>query len=69
YLDVETTLDREWIAAAAGSDAIMHLTADELAELRSDLDDVAARWSARSDPDRPGAAQVTMLHFGFRSDV
>jgi len=69
YLDVEPTLGRDWIAAAAGSDAIMHLTADELAELRSELDAVAARWTARSDPDRPGAAQVTMLYFGFRSDV
>jgi hypothetical protein len=47
----------------------MHLTADELAEMRSELDGVAARWTARSDPDRPGAAQVTMLYFGFRSDV
>jgi DNA-binding transcriptional ArsR family regulator len=69
YLDVEPTLDRDWITAAAGSDAILHLTADELAQLREELDAVAARWEARSQPDRPGAAQVTMLYFGFRSDV
>ncbi len=38
YLQVEPTLDPPWIAAAAGSDAIMQLTAGRAGELRDELE-------------------------------
>jgi hypothetical protein len=54
-VDVEPTLGRDWIAAAAGSDAIMHLTADELAELRSNS--TVSRPAGRRAATRTGQAR------------
>lgn len=68
YVDAEQTLDRSWIEAAASSDAILYLTSDELAELRDELEGLAARWEAHSDRNRDDAAQVTLLYHAFRSD-
>lgn len=68
YVDREATLDPEWVRAAVSSDAILYLTAAELAELRDELKAVAARWESRSDRAREDAAQVTMLYHAFRSE-
>lgn len=67
YLDVEATLDPQWVRGTANSDSWLHLTSDELLELRSDLEALAARWRARSDPDRPGAGTVTLIYHAFRN--
>lgn len=50
----------------ASSDSSLHLTSDELIELRADLEALAARWRDRSDPDRPGAASVSLIYHAFR---
>jgi hypothetical protein len=68
YVEAEPTLEPQWIEAAVSSDTIVHLTPGELAELRDELKDLASRWEARSDRDRDGAAQVTLLYHAFRSD-
>jgi DNA-binding transcriptional ArsR family regulator len=68
YVEAEPTLEPGWIEAAVSSDTIVHLTSGELAELRDELKDLALRWEARSDRDRDGAAQVTLLYHAFRSD-
>jgi DNA-binding transcriptional ArsR family regulator len=68
YLDLQPMLDADWVRAAAGSDAILHLTVDELAELRDELEALATRWAARGDRDREGTAQVTLLYHAFRSE-
>ncbi|MGR6319433.1 helix-turn-helix domain-containing protein [Micromonospora soli] len=66
YLDAEATLDPEWVRGTASSDSWLHLTSDELVELRTDLEALAARWQARSDPDRPDARTVTLIYHTFR---
>ncbi|WP_218566107.1 ArsR/SmtB family transcription factor [Vallicoccus soli] len=66
YLESEPSLPAEWVAPMASSDAVLHLTAAELGELRADLEALGARWEARSDPDRPGAEAVTLVYQAFR---
>ncbi|MEV0429784.1 helix-turn-helix domain-containing protein [Micromonospora sp. NPDC050495] len=66
YLDAEATLDPEWVRGTANSDSWLHLTSEELVELRADLEALAARWHARSDADRPDARTVTLIYHAFR---
>ncbi|MEU5790096.1 helix-turn-helix domain-containing protein [Micromonospora purpureochromogenes] len=66
YLDSEATLDPEWVRGTTSSDQIMHLSPDELLELRAELTELGARWRARSDPDRPGARTVTLIWQAYR---
>jgi predicted ArsR family transcriptional regulator len=58
----------EWQEAAAFGDAMLYLTADELAEVKRALWDIGKRYMDRlGDPSlRPeGARQVTMLNLAF----
>lgn len=66
YLDSESQLGPEWLKGTASSDSHFHLTAVELAELRSDLEELAQKWTDRSDADRPDARPVTLIHHAFR---
>ncbi|MGV9979715.1 helix-turn-helix domain-containing protein [Micromonospora wenchangensis] len=66
YLEVEATLDPQWVRGTASADSWLHLTSDELIELRADLEALAARWQGRSDPDRPGAGSVSLIYHAFR---
>jgi DNA-binding transcriptional ArsR family regulator len=66
YLEGEASMDREWVRGAASGDAFLHLTSDELVELRAELEDLTERWQARSDPDRDGARTVTLIYHAFR---
>ncbi|MEH0937948.1 helix-turn-helix domain-containing protein [Micromonospora psammae] len=66
YLDAEATLEPRWVRGTASSDSWLHLTSDELVELRADLEALAERWRARSDPDRPDAGTVTLMYHAFR---
>ncbi|MFI9644417.1 helix-turn-helix domain-containing protein [Micromonospora sp. NPDC051925] len=66
YLDAEPTLDPQWVRGTASSDSWLHLTSDELIELRADLEALAARWRDRSDPNRPGAETVSLMYHAFR---
>ena len=65
-LDLEPTLDREWVRGTASSDSHLHLTPGELQELRADLEALAARWQERSRPDREDAAPVLLITHAFR---
>jgi DNA-binding transcriptional ArsR family regulator len=66
YLELEPSLGREWVRGTSSSDSHLHLTATELQELRAELEALAARWAARSDPDREGAEVVTLMYHAFR---
>jgi DNA-binding transcriptional ArsR family regulator len=66
YLDTEGTLEPQWVRGTSSSDSWLHLTSDELVELRADLEALADRWRARSDPDRPDARTVTLMYHAFR---
>ena len=65
-LAAEADLPPEWVAAAVEGDDLLHLTAAELAELRAELEELAARWERRSDPDRPGTAATWLIYAAFR---
>lgn len=66
YLDAEPQLDPAWVRGTASGDSFLHLTAGELQELRAELEALAARWDARSNPDRDGAAPVSFIYHAFR---
>jgi DNA-binding transcriptional ArsR family regulator len=66
YLEAQHTLGAEWVRSTASSDAVLALTSDELAELRADLEALAARWQARSEASRPDARAVTLIYHAFR---
>ncbi len=66
YLELEPALDPAWVRGTASSDQILHLTAEELQELRADLEALGERWQARSDPDRGGTATVLLIYHAFR---
>lgn len=66
YLEGEPSLDPEWVRGTASSDTFLHLTSQELVELRDELEALAARWEGRSDPSRPGAHGVTLIYHAFR---
>lgn len=66
YLDAEASLEPEWVRGTASSDTTLHLTSDELVELRTELEDLAARWEARGAPHGPGVQPVTLMYHAFR---
>ena len=66
YLHRQPALPQEWVGAATISDAVLHLTADQLAELRDELHALAARWQQRSDAGAPGAHDVVLQYQAFR---
>lgn len=66
YLRQEATLDPQWVRGAVSGDAFLHLTSDELAELRADLEELDERWQARGLPGRAGTEVVTLIYHAFR---
>jgi DNA-binding transcriptional ArsR family regulator len=66
YLAIEPTLEPEWVRGTASGDTFLHLTSDDLAELRTELEALAARWEGRSDPSRSGVHGVTLIYHAFR---
>ncbi|WP_434742147.1 helix-turn-helix domain-containing protein [Micromonospora sp. SH-82] len=66
YLDTEATLEARWVEGTTSGDNLLHLTSDELVELRADVEALAARWEARSDPERAGAERVALIYHAFR---
>lgn len=65
YLEVEATLPPQW-RGSPFNDQTVHLTSDELAELHTELAELAARWQARSNPGREGTAPVALMYQAFR---
>ncbi len=66
YLEAEPGMEPEWIRGMACSDSFMHLTPDELREMREELEALEARWAAKGDADRPDARAVTLIYHAFR---
>ena len=65
-LAAEPQLGAAWVAASTHSDTLLHLTVEELAELKADLDAVFDRWTERSHPDTDGAAAINLIVHAFR---
>jgi len=66
YLEAEASMEREWVRGTASSDTFLHLTSDQLVELREELEALAARWEARSDRSRADVRGVTLIYHAFR---
>ena len=66
YLRAEPALDPAWVQGTASSDTQLHLTPAQLGELRADLEALATRWEARSDPGGDGTALVQLIYHAFR---
>ncbi|RLP75615.1 ArsR family transcriptional regulator [Mycetocola tolaasinivorans] len=68
YVDSMPQLDTEWVDAATSGDRILRLTAAELGELGAELNDLLARWSARSEAHVSGddAERVFVLAQAYR---
>ena len=66
YLESEATLDRPWVKGTSSADSQFFLTAEELLELRAELEQLTERWAGRSDADRPDAQPVTLIYHAFR---
>jgi DNA-binding transcriptional ArsR family regulator len=60
-IDAAELLPREWAEAAVSSDTVAFLTADELADAGAELEAVLAKWRAKSNRDREGAAAVQLI--------
>lgn len=75
WIDTRSSYPREWRDAAPNSQYGFYLTAEELAQLSQELQDLLARWFAEgerfTDPAlRPaGAVPVEFLLFGYPIDV
>ena len=65
YIDLEPTLEPEWVAAATTGDTVTFLTPDELRELADELEVLARRWEARSRPDAAGARPSRFMYSAF----
>jgi len=48
HVDAMPALPREWVAAGTYGDRTLHLTVEELGQLRSELEELAERWQATS---------------------
>ncbi len=65
YIDLEPTLDPEWVAAATSGDSVAFLSVDDLRELSEELDELARRWEARSRPGEPGTRATRLMYNAF----
>lgn len=70
YVDSMPTMPREWVAAAASSDRTLRLTAEELATMRAELEDLVERWadvsSRRETAAGASAEQVVLVYQAYR---
>lgn len=57
YLDRESEYSSQWRAAAGTHQTVVHVTPDELAELRSKLDDLVAGYVRIDRAERPSGAR------------
>lgn len=66
YLAREVQLPQEWVDAATGGDELLHLTVEQMTELREELHALARRWAIVSDRGAPGAEGVHLFYRSFR---
>lgn len=65
YIDLEPTLEPEWVAAATSGDTVTFLTPAELRELSDEVEALARRWGARSRPGEPGVRAARLIYNAF----
>ncbi|MBF8193729.1 helix-turn-helix transcriptional regulator [Nonomuraea sp. K274] len=70
YLDAQSAWDDAWRGAAFTSESLMSLTADELSQLREELNELAVKWRARGQAardagDTEGRENVALHMYGF----
>lgn len=52
YLTAEPSLDPDWVRSATSGDEFLQLTVDQTRELQGELNELAARWDARSSANK-----------------
>ena len=65
YIDLEPTLEPEWVAAATSGDTVAFLSPAELRELSDELVALARRWEARSRPGDAGVRVTRLMYSAF----
>jgi DNA-binding transcriptional ArsR family regulator len=65
YIDLEPTLEPEWVAAATTGDTMAFLTPDELREMSDELNAFARKWESKSRPDADGARPARFVYSAF----
>ncbi|MFU8945310.1 ArsR/SmtB family transcription factor [Mycetocola zhadangensis] len=65
YIDLESTLEPEWVAAATTGDTMAFLTPDELREMSDELNAFARKWESKSRPDADGARPARFVYSAF----
>ncbi|WP_285620016.1 helix-turn-helix domain-containing protein [Kineosporia sp. NBRC 101677] len=67
YLDIEPTLEPDWVQASTTGDVFLHLTVEQMQELQGELDELAERWEAKaSHGSRPGTETVVATYQLYR---
>ena len=65
YIDLEPTLEPEWVAAATTGDTLAFLTAAELREMSDEIEELVTKWGARSRPGAEGARPTRLIYSAF----
>lgn len=65
YYDHETEYPQEWQVSAGGTQSILHVTAAELTEIRSKIDELLAGYVRLSPADRPPGSQRVHVFADF----
>ncbi|MCP2032049.1 DNA-binding transcriptional ArsR family regulator [Okibacterium sp. HSC-33S16] len=65
YIDLEPTLEPEWVAAATTGDTVAFLTPEELRDMADELNAFARKWESKSRPDAQGARPARFMYSAF----
>jgi DNA-binding transcriptional ArsR family regulator len=65
YIDLEPTLEPEWVAAATTGDTMAFLTQAELREMSDELNEFARKWESKSRPEADGARPTRFVYSAF----
>lgn len=67
YLAQEPALDPEWVHASTTGDEFLHLTLDQMRELKAEVNDLVRRWSSKAaDAPREDTETAILVYQLFR---
>jgi DNA-binding transcriptional ArsR family regulator len=67
YLEQEPTLDPDWVKASTTGDEFLHLTLDQMRELKAEVNDLVLRWRAKgADVPQEGTETAILTYQLFR---
>ncbi len=63
YLDIEPTIEPEWVRLSTTGDAFLHLNLDQMEELQTELDALFERWEAKAAPGEQDDTKTVILTY------